>query len=103
MGNKTKRSSSSKGLGTLQTELAARNACEVSGARPVSAELAEFIELTRPDASAAHECVGALLEMLYACPPGHKVSAGGLAALLALVEAYMANVVDGLAAGAATA
>jgi hypothetical protein len=70
--------------------------CEAEGPRMTSEDLREFIEQNRTDAFAAHDCILSLLEMLHGCPPGHQVSAGHLAALLALVQAYLANVVDGM-------
>jgi hypothetical protein len=69
----------------------------------MSNDLREFIEQTRTDACAAHDCIQSLLEMLHGCPPDHQLRAGGLAALLALVQAYLANVVDGMAVEAAPA
>lgn len=59
--------------------------------------LRELIEQTRSDACAANECIQSLVEMLHGCPPGHQVSARYLAALLVLVQAYMANVADAFA------
>ena len=93
----TKRSSSSGEITKLHTETEAPSPCEPAGTRTISRELREFIEQTRADAFAANDCVLSLLEMLHGCPPGHQVSAGRLVALLALVQAYLANVVDGLA------
>jgi hypothetical protein len=61
-----------------------------------SEDLREFIDQNGADACAANDCLLSLLEMLHGCPPGHQVSAGHLAALLALVQAYLANVVDGM-------
>lgn len=67
----------------------------------MSEDLREFIEQTRTDAFAAHDCVDSLMEMLHGCPPDYQVSAGRLVALLALVQAYLANVVDGMRVEAA--
>lgn len=71
--------------------------------RTMSKDLREFIEQTRADAFAAHDCVESLMEMLQGCPPDHQLSAGPLAALLVLVQAYLDNVVDGMRAEEAAA
>jgi hypothetical protein len=78
------------------TDKAPPDKCAAVGLRIMSEDLREFIEHNRTDAFAAHDCILSLLEMLHGCPPGHQVSAGRLAALLALVQAYLDNVVDGM-------
>ena len=72
------------------------NVAELAPQRTMSNDLCEFIEHTRPDAVAALDCVESMLEMLQGCPPDYQLSAGRLAALLVLVQAYLDNVVDGM-------
>lgn len=88
--NKIEGRQNSSGLAKSLTEQAGPDPC-----RAIGCERREFIEQTRIDAVAAHDCIVALMEMLYGCPPGHQISAGRLVALLALPQAYLANVVDG--------
>lgn len=58
----------------------------------------ECIQHARADAVAAHDCIQGLTEMLHGCAPDHPLTAGNMLALLTLVQAYMANVVDGMQA-----
>jgi hypothetical protein len=88
-------SESSGGFEKSHVDLAGPSA-RLTRPRVMSADLREFIEQTRTDAVAANDCIVSLLELLHGCPPDHQVSARGLAALLALVQAYLANVVDGM-------
>lgn len=51
---------------------------------------------TLTDAEGAHRSMGALVELLEGCPPGHQLTAGNVLGIVSSVLVQMDNVVDGL-------